>query len=100
MTKTLDHRLEEEAAELITRKDRSDVAAIWQNVSQAGKTYFKISVMRDIPTGATLLMFSNGYKGGDPKRPDYYAYFKDELGRKSAPAAAIASPKDDEEIPF
>jgi len=100
MVKTLDYELEKEADELRTRKGRDDVAAIWQNVSQNGKTYFKVSVTREIPEGSTLLMFPNGYKGGDPKRPDYYAYFKDELGRKSAPAAATPSPKDDEEIPF
>lgn len=99
MSKEQERRFQAEAEELVSRKERDDVAAVWQNVSQTGRTYFKVAVTRDIPAGSTLLMFANGYKGGDPKRPDYYAYFKDELGRKPAPAAAT-SPKDDDEPPF
>jgi hypothetical protein len=99
MSKTLESELERESDELRIRKDRNDVAAVWQNVSQAGKTYFNITVTRDIPAGSKLMMFSNGYKGDNPTRPDFYAYFKDEVNRKPAPTAA-PSPKDDDEIPF
>jgi hypothetical protein len=100
MNKVEEQRLGGEADVLRVKKDRDDVAAIWQNVSQTGKTYFNVTVTREIPAGSKLLMFPNGYKGDNPARPDFYAYFKDELdNRKSAPTAAT-SPKDDDEPPF
>jgi hypothetical protein len=69
--------------------ERQKIGAAWEHTTkETGKEYLSITVNIDVAAGSRLSMWPNGYKGDDPKKPDFILYLD--------PPKGVTKPADDD----
>ena len=75
--------------------ERQKIGAAWAHKTrETGKEYLSITVNEAIPAGSRLSMWPNGYKGEDPKKPDFILYLD------PPKTTATSVPVDNDNVPF